>query len=72
MREEEGLHPVAILAGILILLVVILLITTSAFQRERLHYMASHLIRKKWRDHKGQEGQSCNVSFHTNEFRHFL
>jgi hypothetical protein len=45
--DGDGLHPLAVILGIVGLLVMIVVVAASSYQREKLQYMARKLLRKK-------------------------
>lgn len=44
---RQGIHPLALIIGVLGLLLLIVLVAASSYQREKLRYMATKLLRKK-------------------------
>lgn len=45
--EDSGLHPLAVVLGVVGFLVLVVVVAASSYQRERLQHMARKLLRKK-------------------------
>lgn len=45
--EEGGLHPLAVVLGVIGILVMIVVVAASSYQREKLQHMARKMLRKK-------------------------
>jgi Tfp pilus assembly protein PilV len=47
LENGGGLHPLAVVLGVVGILIMIILVSASSYQRERLQYMARKMLRKK-------------------------
>lgn len=45
--QDEGLHPLAVILGVVGILALIVIVAASSYQREKLQHMARKMLRKK-------------------------